>query len=110
MHMTQMTPGGLPAWTLDGDLLTVAGHEVDLEAEARDVQVSISLYRCPVGEVTRDLAEGCRYLAVITIPPLTYSEAIVDDIEGGEEVSVLVPVADPVDTAAVRLELWAEEA
>ncbi|MGP3699178.1 hypothetical protein [Rhodobacter sp. NSM] len=109
MHVTQMTSGDLPAWTLTGALLTVAGHEVDLEAEARDVQVSISLYRCPAGSVTRELGNGCQYLAVITIPPLTYSEAIADDIEGGEEGSVLVPTPDPLNVAATHLEIWAEE-
>lgn len=110
MQVTRMTPGDLPEWMLTGALLTVAGHEVDLDAEARDVQVTVSLYRCPSGGVTRDLGDGCQYLAVITIPPLTYGEAVADDIESGEESSALVPVPEPVNVASVHLEIWAGEA
>jgi len=46
------------------------------------------------------------YAATIILPPRRYADEEVDEIMDGEEVVQIVPVAQPLQVAAVTLQLW----
>jgi len=104
MNITEMNDGAKAQWSLTGTTLTVAGVEIDLDAEQEDVQRVISVYDGADGP-TIGLAD--RYIAVITIPPRAYADELVEEEMDGELVTMTIPVAQPIDPATVTLALWA---
>jgi hypothetical protein len=95
MKITQLTPGATPDYTLTGGVLTIAGHAIDIEAEAGDGPVSVDI-SLSAGAVHRGLGE--RYLANVLLPARRYTEAL-----DGEE---MVSSPLPVDTDEIELRLY----
>jgi hypothetical protein len=88
MHMIQPGAPVAPV-TIAADRLTVGEITIDYAAEQRDDAVQIVI-RHHQGAFSRDSEEGA-IVAIVRIPPRQYSEQ---------------PVAQPLDTNAVSIELW----
>jgi hypothetical protein len=101
-------------FSLDGNILTIGGVEIDLEAEEGDQENIITLGSCN-GMVHRGLKPCCVYVADVIIPPRKYESVEVDgpggSTAGGGETdeepathTETVPV--PLNTDSVTLRLW----
>jgi hypothetical protein len=106
MKTTEMTRGTMPAHSLDGTVLTVAGLKLDLDALQSPGQQVITIWAGPDGP-TLDPTD--RYLAVLTIPPRAYVAGTVTEEIDGETVEMETQIPQAVDPDAVSLDLWALE-
>lgn len=96
MIINDLTGGKAVAdYTLSGGVLTVAGHDIDIEAESGDNPVSIDI-SCTGGTVHRGV--GARYLASVLLPARRYQESTV-----GED-TAMTPL--PIDAAEIELRLY----
>jgi hypothetical protein len=101
-------------YELEGKILSIAGIPLDLEAEQRDQEVSISFSRHN-GKVQRGMMACCEYVAEVIIPPRKYQTVEVVDTktddttegEGGETEprthTKQVPLDFDFDTVVVYL-------
>lgn len=104
MNVTHMNEGHKVAYSLDGSILTIGESVVlNLDEEQEDVARAVSIFAGDDGTLSQD---GHNYAATIILPPRRYADEEVDEIIDGEEVVQIVPVAQPLQVAAVTLQLW----
>jgi hypothetical protein len=94
MIIIEMNEGRKAGYELNGTILKIAGREIDLQAEQKDVEVKI------------DIING-QYLANIIIPPARYKTIEKTETIDGEQVVMEVQEQEPLDVNAVILQLWA---
>lgn len=106
MDIQILTDGAHAQHQLDGSVLTLTLGEsrlsLDLAAEQADATHVIEIRTDRAGQALSQ-SEGDTYAALITLPPRRYS---VPDPETDADGAPLTPVAAPLDTAAVTLQLW----
>lgn len=111
MQIILKSPGQLVRdFALNGSVVTVAGHSVDVAARQLDVALLVEIRRD--GETVGEIGTGA-YLAQIEIPARQFIEVEVDDEEAApaEEGQEPQPPkmerqALPLDTNAVSIVLW----
>jgi hypothetical protein len=95
-------------YQLEGNILTIGGIDVDLEAEQGDQQVIITFTVCG-GMIHRGMMPCCTYAAEVLIPPRRYETVeVVDEAQEaeGEQQTHIKSVLLPLDVDCVMLKLW----
>jgi hypothetical protein len=95
MIIIEMNEGIKTGYELNGTILKIAGKEIDLQAEQKDVEVKI------------DIIENGQYLANIIIPPARQKTVEKTETINEEQVVMEVQEQEPLDVNTVILQLWA---
>jgi hypothetical protein len=95
MIIIEMNEGKKAGYELNGTILKIAGREIDLQAEQKDVEVKI------------DIIENGQYLANIIIPPARYKTFEKTETNNGEQIVIEVQEQEPLDVNTLILQLWA---
>lgn len=93
MIIIEMNEGKKAGYELNGTILRIAGREIDLQAEQKDVERKI------------DIIENGQYVANIIIPPARYKTIEKTETIDGEQ--VVIEVQEPLDINTVIIQLWA---
>jgi hypothetical protein len=93
MIIIEMNEGKKAGYELNGTILRIAGREIDLQAEQKDVERKI------------DIIENGQYVANIIIPPARYKTIEKTETINGEQ--VVIEVQEPLDINTVIIQLWA---
>lgn len=104
MNIVHMNEGAKAAFELEGCVLTLGSLIFDIGEEQLDTEKVISVFTDASGQLALD---GDAYAAVIIIPSRRYVDEEVTETIDGEEVTQIVPVAQPCTAEAVTLQLWA---
>ena len=93
MIIIEMNEGKKAGYELNGTILRIAGREIDLQVEQKDVERKI------------DIIENGQYVANIIIPPARYKTIEKTETINGEQ--VVIEVQEPLDVNTVIIQLWA---
>jgi len=93
MIIIEMNEGKKAGYELNGTILRIAGREIDLQVEQKDVERKI------------DIIENGQYVANIIIPPARYKTIEKTETIDGEQ--VVIEVQEPLDVNTVIIQLWA---
>jgi hypothetical protein len=93
MIIIEMNEGKKAGYELNGTILRIAGREIDLQVEQKDVERKI------------DIIENGQYVANIIIPPARYKTIEKTETIDGEQ--VVIEVQEPLDINTVIIQLWA---
>lgn len=107
MNVVSMNDGLKAAHSLAGTILTLSGSDalsLDLAEAERDTETVISVFADRACCLS---LEGGTYAAVVVIPPRRYLDQEVEEEGTDGPRLVTVPVAQPLNTEAVTLRLWA---
>jgi hypothetical protein len=117
MQIVKVKPGKVfPEFVLDEEnkMLTVEGIEIDLEAEVKDSQNTISITMGVDGSFIQGLEGKGGYVADVIIPPRKYLfEEVVqeedpeeEDENEGKKTQNFIKTPIPLDLETVIIRLW----
>ncbi len=107
MQMVTMTPGDGPDVSLNGTVLTIGGHEVDLAQMQQDTEVILTYSWALNGRILEGVRPDRAYAAQVIVPPAAYEERPTGETDPETGAPVMELVRLPLDTNAVRVLTWA---